>query len=165
MARQVGLSPMGLRNITQHGVDPLPRTWARIREWYGREGRRHAGAGEDAAPVALESFLQHVAPTLRAPVREAVVAALGRIYGDAGLPAPAWLTEMPGAVRAYEEGAERHRPTFAVVEVAQGTRVVLDRQPFPGQPRDVVEQIGRGGVWKENVFHPPHRILRVTYEG
>lgn len=86
VARQVGLSPMGLRNV-MWGVKPLNRTWAKLRDWYGREGSGAVEAREDAAPVALEAMLQHVAPVLRAEVREAIVADLGRIYGEAGVPA------------------------------------------------------------------------------
>ncbi|HEX2190486.1 MAG TPA: hypothetical protein VHG51_16375 [Longimicrobiaceae bacterium] len=163
VARQVGMSPMGLRNVTK-GVQPHPRTWAKLREWYARERGAHVEMGEDAAPVALEAFLQLIAPTLRVPVREAIVGALGRLYGEAGLPAPAWLTEMPGAVKAYEAGADRRRPPFAVVEVAQGGRVVLESQPEPGEPRAVVEEIARRGVWRENTFYPSQRIVRITCE-
>lgn len=68
-------------------------------------------------------------------------------------------------MKACEAGADRRLRPFAVVEVTHGARVMLDTQPFPGDPRTVVEEIAnRRGVWRDNAYYPPHRVVRVMYE-
>lgn len=162
-ARQIGMSPMGVRNI-ERGNPVRETTWTKLREWYGREVAKQGVVQPEAVPVLLESLLRHVAPALRERVRDALVEGVGRIYGEAALPAPSWLTNEPGGVDAYEAGLDARRAPFALVELTRGDRLVLPDQPYPGDPRSVVEEIAAGrGVWNGNVYYPPHRVHRVTY--
>ncbi len=163
VARQVGLSPMGARNVAL-GKNLHEATWTKIREWYGREVVQGKQVQLQAAPVLLELLLRHVAPALRESVRRVLVEDVGRVYAQAAMPAPSWLTTLPDALRAYEEETDRRRAPFAVVELTRGDRLVLTEQPFPGDPRAVVEEMAAGrGVWNGDTYYPPHRVHRVTY--
>lgn len=165
VARQVGMSPMGLRNVSR-GHKLHEATWTKLREWYGREVEKQKQVQLQAAPVLLELLLRHVVPALRDKVRRALVEDVGRIYGEAALPVPSWLTTLPDALRAYEEETDRRRAPFAVVELTRGDRIILADQPFPGDPRAVVEEMAAGrGLWNGNTYYPAHRVHRVVQGG
>ena len=163
VARQVGMSPMGVRNVAL-GKNLHEATWTKLREWYSREAAKQKLVQLEAAPVLLELLLRHVAPVLREQVGGAFLDAVGRLYGQEGMHAPGWIALDAEALRAYEHGADLRRAPFAVVELTRGDRLVLIEQPFAGHPRSVVEEIAAGrGVWSGDVYYPPHRIYRVTY--
>ncbi len=163
VARQVGLSPMGARNVAL-GKPLHEATWTKIREWYGREAAQQKQVQLQTAPVLLELLLRHVAPAIREQVRQMLVEDVGRVYAQAAMPVPSWLTMLPEALRAYEEETDRRRAPFAVVEFTRGERLLLAEQPFPGEPRAVVEEMAAGrGVWNGDTYYPPHRVHRVTY--
>lgn len=165
VARQVGLSPMGARNVAL-GKRLHEATWTKLREWYGREAMKAQRAQVVAAPVLLELLMRHVAPALRDKVKRVLVEDVGRVYGEAGMPAPSWLTANPDGLRGYEEGADRARARFAIVELARGERIVLPEQPFPGEPRAVVEEIAaQRGLWSGDSYYPPHRVHRIIHGG
>lgn len=165
VARQVGMSPMGVRNVSL-GKPLHEATWTKLREWYGREVEKQKQVQLQAAPVLLELLLRHVAPALREQVRRALVEDVGRVYAQAAMPVPSWLTTLPEALRAYEEETDRRRAPFAVVEFTRGERLLLAEQPFPGEPRAVVEEMAAGrGVWNGDTYYPAHRVHRVTVAG
>jgi hypothetical protein len=131
----------------------------------GEQARKVEGAAESGA-VMLEALLRQIAPALRGRVREAIVDAVGRIYGTESMPAPAWLVDVPGGVEAYEAGTAERKHAFALVELVRGDRFHLAEQPFAGDPRTVVEEIASGrGAWQGTTYHPAHRISRVFLEG
>jgi hypothetical protein len=163
LARQVGMSPAGVKRALL-GERLQEVTWTKLREWYAREVLERKDPPLESGAVLLEALLRQVAPTLREQIRTAVIEDVGRIYGDAKMPAPAWLLEVPGGLESYEAGVRDRREPFAVVELLGGERFQVNEQPFAGDPRSVVEEIASGrGVWRENVYHPAHRVHRITY--
>jgi len=165
MGRQVGMSASGLKRAL-HGTHVQEITWTKLRSWYAGEAARKAEGAPESGAVLLEALLRQIAPALRDRVREAVVEAVGHIYGTERMPAPAWLVDVPGGLEAYEAGAKQRKRAFALVELVRGDRFHLTEQPFAGEPRAVVEEIASGrGAWQGTTYHPAHRISRVYLGG
>lgn len=161
VARQVGMSAAGLRKFLR-GSEAQPSTWTKVRAWYMREFISSTEGAAESAAVALTAFLHHVEPGLRQRAESAIGELLGRLYGEAGLLAPAWLPGLEGALNAYDEAREEGRQHFAMVDLVRGPSFALAEQPFKGEPRAVAEEIATArGVWQGDVFHPFHRINRV----
>lgn len=165
LARSVGMSASGVRKaLTATQIREV--TWTKLRSWYVREWAVNRDAATPSGGVALESMLQQVAPVLRDEARAAIVAHLGRLYGEKGLPAPSWVLDSPGGLEVYEDAVSGRRAPFAVLELSRGERVAIPDQPFAGDARNVVEQIASGrGVWHGSIYYPAHRIHRAIYKG
>ena len=163
LARQVGITPMSVQNFID-GANPHPKTWTKLQAWYVQHGDAAERAGEDAARAAVSLLAQGVAPELRGAFREELAELVGSMYGEAGLPVPAWVEVE--AREAHAAASARRGARFATVEVAGAEPVVLVRAPFDGDPRAVVEAVGTvRGVWSGNHYYPPHRINRVRLGG
>lgn len=163
-AREVGLSPVGLRNVVQRRGQPVETTWEKLRAWYvGSLGERELSPA--AVAVMLSTLVDQVAPELRARARNQVVELLAKLYGEEGAALPAWLADLADAVAAHELGVRWRGSPFAVVEVARGSPFTLLHPPFEGTPQEVVEAIGTTrGAWNGEEFYPPHRIQRIRLE-
>jgi hypothetical protein len=119
-------------------------------------------AEAETGQAALALLLRQIAPELRGTFRAEFTALVGKLFGRAGLPAPAWLEHAREGMLAMEEGRLRRENRFATVDITGLESVELDEQPFPGEPREVVEAIGtQRGVWVGDVYYPPHRISRI----
>lgn len=164
-AREVGLSPIGLRNVVERRGRPVETTWEKLRAWYvGSLGERELDPA--AVAVLLSTLVDQVTPELRARARTNIVELLARLYGEEGTALPSWLAELAEAAAAYEQGVRRREAPFAVVEVTRGTPFTLLHAPFEGTPREVIEAIGTTrGAWNGAEFYPPHRIQRIRLGG
>lgn len=164
-AREVGLSPVGLRNVVERRGRPVETTWEKLRAWYvGSLGEREMDPA--AVAVLLSTLVDQVTPELRARAHKKVVELLARLYGEEGAALPAWLAELAEAAATHEQGMRRRGTPFAIVEVARGTPFPLLHPPFEGTPREVVEAIGTTrGAWNGEEFYPPHRIQRIRLGG
>jgi hypothetical protein len=161
VGRQIGMSAAGLRKFLR-GSEAHPSTWTKVRTWYMREFLSGTEGAAESAVVALTALLHHVEPSLRQRTESAIGELLGRLYGEAGLLAPAWLPGLEGALNAYDEAREEGRQHFAMVDLVRGPSFALAEQPFEGEPRAVVEAIATTrGVWHHDTFHPFHRISRI----
>ncbi len=165
VARQVDMSPSGLGRLLD-GNRPHPSTWERLRAWYVEAAPMLKRAEAETGHAALALLVQGLDPEVRSTFRKEFTALVGRLFGQAGLPAPAWLENESEGVAALEEGRERREKRFATVEIPGMEPVELLEQPFPGQPRNVAEAIAvQRGVWHGDVYYPPHRISRVRLGG
>ena len=163
LARQVGVTATSIQNFVD-GANPHPKTWTKLQAWFVQHGDAAERAGEDAARAAVSLLAQGVAPELRGAFREGLAELVGSMYGEAGLPVPAWVEVE--AREAHAAARERRGARFATVDVAGAEPVVLVRAPFDGDPRAVVEALGvERGVWSGNHYYPPHRINRVRLGG
>ncbi|HEV2150577.1 MAG TPA: hypothetical protein VGR37_24475 [Longimicrobiaceae bacterium] len=163
LGRAVGMSTGGIQKAL-YGEQLRQTTWTKLRAWYAREWAPKQDPASGG--VVLEALLQQIAPAFREEARRAITDHLSQLYGRAQLPAPGWLLEQPGTVVAYDRAKQEYRAPFAVLELSRGSSLVIPEQPFPGDPRDVVEQIASGrGVWHDTTYYPAHRIHRVRYRG
>jgi hypothetical protein len=94
VAREIGMSPMGLRNFIR-GTDPYSPTLRRLRNWYVRHAAaRPANVQLEDATAAL-SVLVHDLDT--APRRRAALTVLDAVdlgYEESGVVKPSWITEL-----------------------------------------------------------------------
>lgn len=102
-ARAVGMTAPGLQ-LFLDGSTPQQRTLKKLREWYLREQKKGAPGGPDLATIqsALDALLQGVPEPTRSRARAKLLRAAAWAYSEAGIEAPAWLTE---ARRRPGEGA------------------------------------------------------------
>lgn len=94
VAREIGMSPMGLRNFI-HGTDPYSPTLRRLRNWYVRYAAERAGTVQLEDATAALSVLVHDMDS--APRRETAVVvldAVARGYELSGVTRPAWVGEL-----------------------------------------------------------------------
>jgi hypothetical protein len=90
VARQVGMSPMGLRSFVEGGV-PYQKSRRRLFEWLHRDA---ADAREDAAaevPEALASLVADLPAERREGALAALVQTLRALYDSHAQAAPGWL--------------------------------------------------------------------------
>jgi hypothetical protein len=94
VAREIGMSPMGLRNFL-HGTEPYAPTLRRLRNWYVRHAALRSGAvhTEDAT-AALAVLVHDLAPVPRQEAAATVLEAVGRGYEQSGVVKPAWVAEL-----------------------------------------------------------------------
>ncbi|HEU4882428.1 MAG TPA: hypothetical protein VFT45_09295 [Longimicrobium sp.] len=94
VAREIGMSPMGLRNFI-HGTAPYSPTLRRLRNWYVRYAAERPGAVEREEATAALSVLVHDMDS--APRRQAAVTVLDAValgYEQSGVVKPAWVAEL-----------------------------------------------------------------------
>lgn len=87
VAREVGMSPTGLRNVLE-GTLGHRGTLRKLEAWAKRHEVREP---DPAAGQALSALLQPVSDTYRAEARQYLVAALKRVYVRFGVALPEWL--------------------------------------------------------------------------
>lgn len=94
VAREIGMSPMGLRNFIR-GTDPYSPTLRRLRNWYVRHAAaRPANVQMEDATAALAVLVHDldIAPRRQAAV--IVLDAVARGYDQSGVMKPSWLAEL-----------------------------------------------------------------------
>lgn len=94
VAREIGMSPMGLRNFI-HGTAPYSPTLRRLRNWYVRYAAERPGAVELEEATAALSVLVHDMDS--APRRQAACTVLDAValgYEQSGVVKPAWVVEL-----------------------------------------------------------------------
>jgi hypothetical protein len=98
VAREVGLSPMGLSNFLS-GRQPYTATRRKLTLWYAQHGSQ-LGAREDAVRAALDILLEGLPAKGRTRGLEAVLEVVERMHRDSRTQPPAWL----GVLRGTTEG-------------------------------------------------------------
>ncbi|HEX2206640.1 MAG TPA: hypothetical protein VHG93_03105 [Longimicrobium sp.] len=96
VAREIGLSPMGLKNFI-NGTEPYSPTLRRLRSWYVRYAAVQSGhvRAEDAT-AALAVLVHDLAATPRQKVAVTVLDAVGQGYEESGITRPGWVAELRG---------------------------------------------------------------------
>lgn len=163
VAREVGVVPNNLDQFIR-GSYPYPRTWDKLRAWMLRAGEGEASRtarGTDAEPVraALEMLVQRIASPRQGDARARLVALLGEVAQEPGLPAPAWLVGLEGGAEAYSAAP----PAAALlVDVRGGRQVALPAPEDSEAARAMAEEMARvAGLWDGRVYYPPHAVFRV----
>ena len=94
VAREIGMSPMGLRNFL-HGTEPYAPTLRRLRNWYVRHAALRSGnVHTEDATAALAVLVHDLAPDPRRDAAVTVLDAVGRGYEQSGVVKPAWVAEL-----------------------------------------------------------------------
>lgn len=94
VAREIGLSPMGLRNFL-NGTEPYSPTLRRLRTWYVRIAALQSGnVRTEDATAALAVLVQDLAATPRRKAAVTVLDAVGRGYEESGIVKPHWVAEL-----------------------------------------------------------------------
>ncbi len=94
VAREVGLSPMGLSNFL-NGRQPYTATRRKLTLWYAQHGAE-LGAREDAVRAALDILLEGLPTKGRERAMEAVLEVVERMHRDSRTQPPAWLRVLRG---------------------------------------------------------------------
>lgn len=94
VAREVGLSPMGLSNFL-NGRQPYTATRRKLTLWYAEHGSQ-LGAREDAVRAALDILLEGLPTKGRERGMEAVLEVVERMHRDSRTQPPAWLRVLRG---------------------------------------------------------------------
>jgi hypothetical protein len=92
VARQVGLSPMGLHNFLA-GRNPYTATLRKLTLWYAEHGTRH-GAPEHTVHAALEVLLEGLPEKGRERGKAALLGVIERMHREARTRPPTWLTAL-----------------------------------------------------------------------
>jgi hypothetical protein len=94
VAREIGMSPMGLRNFL-HGTEPYAPTLRRLRNWYVKYAALRSGSvhTEDAT-AALAVLVHDLAAVPRREAAATVLDAVGQGYEKSGVAKPAWVSEL-----------------------------------------------------------------------
>jgi hypothetical protein len=100
VAREMGITPMGLRGFLMSAGKPQARTIRKLNQWYARRMATRLPEGEDEARAALTILAGFY------PERERTAAVLEHLqlmerrFRASGMEVPAWLTRL----RAEAEG-------------------------------------------------------------
>jgi AcrR family transcriptional regulator len=106
VARQVGMSPTGLRNFLAGGI-PYQKSRRRLFEWMHREdGAAEAGPTSQGVSGSLASLVADLPPERRGAALQALVGTLRTLYDTHADAAPSWLGELSGEASEPEEGGE-----------------------------------------------------------
>ncbi|HEU4558075.1 MAG TPA: hypothetical protein VFS20_09505 [Longimicrobium sp.] len=94
VARQVGLSPMGLRHFLD-GRRPYTATLRKLMVWFISHGSQR-GAGEDAIRAAMSLMLEGLPADGRESAAQALLETVEQMHRRAGTRPPAWLPALRG---------------------------------------------------------------------
>ena len=93
-ARDIGMSPMGLRNFIR-GTDPYSPTLRRLRNWYVRYAAARSGNVQiEEATAALSVLVNDMDTVPRRQTALTVLDAVGRGYEQSGVAKPDWVAEL-----------------------------------------------------------------------
>jgi hypothetical protein len=93
VARQLGMSPAGLRKFMDGGA-PYTPTLRRLRKWYPRYAGGGGNVQAQEAAAALTLLLHEVAPGPRREIAAEILDSLAGAYEQSGKPRPAWIDEL-----------------------------------------------------------------------
>lgn len=94
VAREVGITPMGLRGFLMGQGTPQARTIRKLNLWYARRMARHLPEGEDEARAALTILAGYFPQADRARVVNGFLDSMEREFRDSGMTPPAWLATL-----------------------------------------------------------------------
>ncbi|HEU0300680.1 MAG TPA: hypothetical protein VFR37_14515 [Longimicrobium sp.] len=100
VAREVGISPMGLRNFLRGQGKLQARTLRKLNEWYALRMARGLPEGEDAARAALTILAGYHPEAERQAVIIEHLEVTERRLRAAGLAVPLWIATLRQEVQA-----------------------------------------------------------------
>lgn len=96
VARETGITPMGLRAFLLNQGKPQPRTVRKLNQWYARRMATRLPEGEDEARAALTILAGYFPERERQAVVLEHLEAMERRFRANGMEVPAWI----GTVRS-----------------------------------------------------------------
>lgn len=99
VAREVGITPMGLRAFLLNAGTPQPRTVRKLNLWYVRRMATRPPEGEDEARAALTILAGFYPKAERFRVLNGFLDSMEREFRDSGMQTPAWLAKLRAELR------------------------------------------------------------------
>ena len=93
VARQVGMSPMGLRHFID-GRAPYASTLRKLNTWYVQHADGRRDLSEAAARAALSVLLDAIPEPSRDQAAAALLDTLEQVHREYGARPPAWLARL-----------------------------------------------------------------------
>lgn len=103
VAREVGITPMGLRAFLLNEGKPQARTARKLNEWYVRRMATRPPEGEDEARAALTILAGYYPQAQRARVLTGFLDSMEREFRESGMAPPAWLEKLRAEIRQDAE--------------------------------------------------------------
>jgi hypothetical protein len=100
VAREVGITPMGLRAFLLNEGKPQARTARKLNQWYARRMATRLPDGEDEARAALTILAGYFPERARRARLMDLLDSMERGFRDEGMQAPAWLDVLRREVQA-----------------------------------------------------------------
>ncbi len=94
VAREVGITPMGLRAFLMNAGTPQARTVRKLNLWYVRRMATRPPEGEDEARAALTILAGFYPQAERFRVLNGFLDSMEREFRDSGMQPPAWLAKL-----------------------------------------------------------------------
>jgi hypothetical protein len=94
VAREVDITPMGLRAFLMNAGTPQARTVRKLNLWYVRRMATRPPEGEDEARAALTILAGFYPQAERFRVLNGFLDSMEREFRDSGMQPPAWLAKL-----------------------------------------------------------------------
>lgn len=94
VAREVDITPMGLRAFLMNAGTPQARTVRKLNQWYVRRMATRLPEGEDEARAALTILAGYYPEPQRPAVIRGVLDSLERAFRVGGMEVPGWLHKL-----------------------------------------------------------------------
>lgn len=94
IAREVGITPMGLRYFLLQQGKQQARTFRKLNEWYVRRMATRPPEGEDQARAALTILAGFYPQAERFRVLNGFLDSMEREFRDSGMEPPAWIAKL-----------------------------------------------------------------------
>ena len=99
VAREIGITPMGLRYFLLKQGEQQARTIRKLNEWYVRRMATRPPEGEDEARAALTILAGFYPQAERFRVLNGFLDSMEREFRDSGMEAPEWLARLRAELR------------------------------------------------------------------
>jgi hypothetical protein len=94
VAREVDITPMGLRGFLMNGGKPQARTVRKLNSWYVRRMSTRPPEGEEEARAALTILAGFYPQAERSRVVNGFLDSMEREFRESGMQPPAWLAKL-----------------------------------------------------------------------
>jgi hypothetical protein len=99
VAREVDITPMGLRAFLMNAGTPQARTVRKLNSWYVRRMSTRPPEGEEEARAALVILAGFYPQAERFRVLNGFLDAMEREFRESGMQPPAWLAKLRAELR------------------------------------------------------------------
>lgn len=103
VAREVDVTPMGLRSFLRNERKPQARTVRKLNLWYARRMATRLPEGEDEARAALAILAGYFPERERPAMLLEVLDAMERRFRASGMQVPDWLHKLRGEIQRSAE--------------------------------------------------------------
>jgi hypothetical protein len=103
VAREVGITPMGLRSFLLNGGKPQARTVRKLNEWYVRRMATRRPEGEDEARAALTILAGYYPQAQRFRVLTRFLDSMEQEFRESGVQPPGWLSTLRDEIKRDEK--------------------------------------------------------------